>query len=439
MVNAAASRLGVRSGMTVSAAHGLTAPLRVHGRDASAERATLDRLAAWAGQFTSMVSLMPPQALLLEVEGSRRLFGGLDRLREGVRQGLAELGYHARLALAPTPLGAAWLARAGGEPCITDRDALVGALSALPLACLDLPGKARDALAAMGVQRLGECLRLPRDGLARRLGPELVRRFDRALGRHPDPRPAFVAPPVFNARLLLPAPLDNAEALLFPLRRLLLELSGFLKSRALGAQSLRFDLHHPKAATTGLALDLVAPSCDAQHLTALLRERLERVILPEPVEEVALASTALRPAAARNLDFFAPARSPREARVLLLERLQVRLGRQAIHGLEAVAEHRPERAWRYVDPGTSGGKAVFSNRPLWLLPEPVRLVMQQDRLILDGVLSLGRERERIESGWWDGQDVARDYFIARNPRGACFWIFRELTAGGGWFLHGIFS
>ena len=174
MTNAAASRLGVHPGMTVSAAHGLTASLRIQGRDSSAERATLDRLAAWAGQFTSLVSLMPPQTLLLEVEGSRRLFGGLDRLREGVRQGLAELGYHARLALAPTPLGAAWLARAGGEPCITDRDALVGALSALPLACLELPGKARDTLVAMGVRHLGDCLRLPRVGLARRPGQTLL-------------------------------------------------------------------------------------------------------------------------------------------------------------------------------------------------------------------------------------------------------------------------
>ena len=35
---------------------------------------TLEAIAAWACQFTPRVSLEPPQALLLEVEGSLRLF-----------------------------------------------------------------------------------------------------------------------------------------------------------------------------------------------------------------------------------------------------------------------------------------------------------------------------------------------------------------------------
>ena len=48
-------------------------------------------------------------------------------------------------------------------------------------------------------------------------------------------------------------------------------------------------------------------------------------------------------------------------------------------------------------------------------------------------------RERIESGWWDGNDVARDYFVARNARGLRLWIYRELRGEQRWFLHGIFG
>ena len=57
---------------------------------------------------------------------------------------------------------------------------------------------------------------------------------------------------------------------------------------------------------------------------------------------------------------------------------------------------------------------------------------------LGETLTLEGSRERIESGWWDGRDIARDYFIARNRRGECFWIYRELATQS-WWLHGVFG
>jgi hypothetical protein len=53
-------------------------PVHALGRAAfpAPAAATLEAIGAWACQFTPKVSLEPPQALLLEVEGSLRLFGG---------------------------------------------------------------------------------------------------------------------------------------------------------------------------------------------------------------------------------------------------------------------------------------------------------------------------------------------------------------------------
>jgi protein ImuB len=56
-----------------------------------------------------------------------------------------------------------------------------------------------------------------------------------------------------------------------------------------------------------------------------------------------------------------------------------------------------------------------------------------------GALKLVAGPERIESGWWDGDDVARDYFVAQTPEQALVWIYRARGAGGGWFLHGLFA
>src|SRR3989442_4398148 len=75
---------------------------------------TLEHVAAWACQFTPRVSLEPPHGLLLEIEGSMRLFGGLERLLERLREGLDAMDLTAQLAVAPAARAALWRSRGGG-------------------------------------------------------------------------------------------------------------------------------------------------------------------------------------------------------------------------------------------------------------------------------------------------------------------------------------
>ena len=46
--------------------------------------------------------------------------------------------------------------------------------------------------------------------------------------------------------------------------------------------------------------------------------------------------------------------------------------------------------------------------------------------------------ERIETGWWRGQDIHRDYYIVETDAGTRLWIFRR-HEDGRWFLHGSFE
>ena len=46
--------------------------------------------------------------------------------------------------------------------------------------------------------------------------------------------------------------------------------------------------------------------------------------------------------------------------------------------------------------------------------------------------------ERIETGWWRGGIVRRDYYRVETTTGRRVWLFRDLV-GGGWFLHGSFE
>ena len=440
LCNARATALGVQPGLPVGAARALARDLHLLPRKPGAERAALERVAAWCGQFTPLVSLVPPRGLVLEVGRSLQLFQGASALLQRVARGLEGLGYRAGLCLAPTPGGAELLAAQGGGPLIGDAPALRTALGRLPLVALDLEVSRLQALHAMGLRRLSDLLRLPRAGLAERLGIAWVQRLERMLGEAPDLRVPYRPPPRFSARLELPAEVEAAQALLFAGRRLLLELGGFLLAREAGVQRLEWRLRHPQRAASRFTLGLARPERDAERLLELLQERLEHLVLPAPVREIALVARAIEPLGPIPGELFVEGgQGPAEMDVRFLDRLCARLGRSAVRGLGLAADHRPERAWTYCPPGQGSAGRGRADRPLWLSPKPLPLEVRDGRPFREGRLELGAERERIESGWWDGQEVARDYFVAITPRGERLWVYRELGVAGRWFLHGWFG
>ena len=103
------------------------------------------------------------------------------------------------------------------------------------------------------------------------------------------------------------------------------------------------------------------------------------------------------------------------------------------------AEHRPERAGVIAEAGQRPLQLDFGERPFWLLESPRPLAEIGAVPHHDGPLELLVGPERIESGWWDGDDVARDYFVARMQNEALVWIYREWRGEGGWYLHGVFA
>ena len=440
--NQEARRHGIAAGMLVTAAQALASGLRVFARDVTAERAALERVAAWSLQFTPTISIAAATEVLLEVAGSLSLFGGLNRLWTDIEQKAAAMGYTTLVAGAPTPLAAQLFARAGLSPRIRHYDALRLSLEQLPANVLELSATSSAMLRDIGIHTLGECLQLPRDGLARRTGKELLNQLDRALGHVPDPRPAFTPPENFKAALPLPAPVEKAEVLLFAARRLITELCGLLAATGKGVQRLEFRLSHEDGDDTRFALDLMAASRDPVHLTNVLRERLERLALPSPAIAMTLQSGMLLPLASSSLSFLPDDREQAASFVQLVERLQVRLGRNSVQGFDTLADHRPECAWSASEPGRESVTPMKwppSARPLWLLDPPHPLPEIAEIPQYEGPLTLMTRPECIESGWWNGDDVQREYFVACNPAQSLLWIYRENRKNSGWYLHGFFS
>jgi len=430
---------GVRAGMAVAAALALAPALRVAPRDPATETEALLGVAGWAAQFTPGVALEFPDGVLLEVSGSLKLFAGLESLLERLRRGLAEMGWSSVLAGAPTPRAAFWLAWVGKQKFIGESAELEPVLAALPLEVLRCGDETLAAFQAIGVRTLGELRALPREGIARRFGQGPLAELDRALGRLPDPRNFFVPPARFGAAIELPAEVTQAEALLFAAKRLIVQLAGYLAARSGGVQRFVLRLRHRDKAPTEIAIGLVAPSRDAEHFTLLVRERFASLELAAPVRELALKADDVVPLPGRNLGLALEQGKPPGQWEHLVERLRARLGTEAVCGIAGRAEHRPERAGVIADAGQKQLQLDFGERPFWLLESPRPLAEIGAVPHHDGPLELLVGPERIESGWWDGDDVARDYFVARTQNESLVWIYREWRGEGGWYLHGVFA
>jgi len=412
----------------------------------------LERLAVRAQRFTPRVGLVPPDGLLLEVKGSLHLFNGVDGLHHALANEFASLGVQPVLALAPTPLAALAAARAGKPLVAMNMAQLVGQLTPLPLTTLRWPRQTLERLARMGVRSIGQALRLPRAGFARRFGTEQLATLDRLTGRNPDLPQRFHARERFRRRRELTYELENHELIRASLEPLWADLGKFLEARQCGVMELECLLRHRHAPPTRCVLRLAAPVADVRRLTELLGERLSTLTLPEPVRACELRSSSLAPRALSSKHLWQPGEhgggSSAEASELI-ERLRARLGPEAVHGLRVLPGHRPENAWAGTEPAGAGERVarhkschvpwpVF-RRPLWLLPTPQLLSERGGLPRRRGPLRLLGEPERIETGWWDGGEIARDYYTAVDIHGVRVWIFRERASPHRWFVHGVFG
>jgi len=438
---------------------------------AAAPEPLLERLVAAAGEITPRVSLEPPDGVLLEVRGSLALFGGVEALCGKLLAASRRLGVPAQMALAPTPLAALAGARAPrrrGSAAfrVMHRAELVGTLAPLPLAVLRLPEAVLAGLAKMGVTEIGQALRLPRAGLARRFGPAVLSTLDRLVGAAAEPRRNAAPRERYRVRREPPHELTEQSAVCAFLAPMLVDLEVFLRSRQGSIAALDCRLHHREGAPTRCRLRFAQPAFAAAAIGFLLGEHLAATALAAPVTACELVSGWLVSRQAASAALWQPGEqggSLADEASGLVERLRARLGEESVYGLRLMPEHRPEKAWRRVvalcgptaaargkqraagrpgaparAPGPGPGPAALA-RPLWLLPTPLLLPALGAWPQYEGLLEKLAGPERIETGWWDGRDIERDYYVMRNRAAVRLWVYRQRRPPHEWFLHGIFG
>lgn len=465
-ISRAAAQLGVRIGQSSATAQSLVPQLQLLPRDETRERAYVHALALTLGAFTPRIGI-EASGVLLEVQASLRLFGGLRRLRRRIDALTRQYGARTRIAMARTA-GAAWLlaiARAGragtvGSSAPARATGVAGDARRLDALSLDvlrgptLSPQQLEGLNLLGLRRLGELRALPRAGLRRRFGGELLKALDHAYGDAAEPREWLTVPEHFALRCELMQRADDAAPITAAVQALLPALGGWLQLRWEAATVLALRLRHEHGRTrmpdTRLVLRLSTPSRDIDQLALLWRERLARHALAAPVYEIALELDASAPHAGQPGELLPVAGGDATAYAALLDRLTARLGTERVLRCEPLPDHRPERAQRVVPAGAarsalpvaSPAETAGSARPVWLLDPPQPLDCDgHDRPLHGGPLQLCSGAERIEAGWFDGALVCRDYQVAEGRDHRLRWIYRERMPDGStrWFLHGWFA
>ncbi|SEA41673.1 Y-family DNA polymerase [Acidovorax soli] len=471
--------------------HWIALPLPWCDEPAAPPGAAVQAAAAgwWALRFTPRVALVDGDAVLLEVSTTERLWGGRDALRAQVLQAWADAsggppahtatrevrvqppGTQTAWGCGPTALVAqAWLrmAQAGRVP---PGQGVEPGVDGLPLHTLTALRPHVASLERMGCRTWGALRALPRAGVARRFGGQVLRVLDQALGDAPEAHAWLELPEQFVLTAELPALAESADALLWSASRCLAALQGWLQARQQGAVALELAWRHDLrridgvaiAPTQALPVRTAQATQDMAHLRRLLSENLARTALAAPVNQITLRLLESAPLPHRSASLLPPgdlvgggrddpASAPGEALHQLLERLSARLGSSQVVAPVLQADHRPEhmQQWRpatevlnhdRAHPGTPAADTHAPDAtlwPTWLLRPPRRLAVQGNRPCHHGLLRLLAGPHRFEAGWWSaagegagdpGHSCAglalRDYFVAHNDVAGLVWVFRE--------------
>jgi protein ImuB len=451
----AALDAGVRTGMRRGGVLMLLPDARIHARAPALEADALQAVALALLQYTPQVTETEEATLLMDVGASLRLFGGILALCRRVHASVRALGFTASLACAPTARGAWLLARAGAGRAVR-MESLLRRLDRLAVLLAPPARPFADWFDGIGCRTLGDLRRLPRPGLQRRCGRDLLDLLDAAYGLKTELY-AWIAPPdTFRARLELYDRIDDAALLLAGAQCLLVQLTGWLCARQLAVERIVLQLEHERGRVarppTGIEIALAEPAWRDEHLVRLLRERLAKLTLDAPVIGLMLEARQVRPMAPPNETLFPEPGGSEEDRMRMLELLAARLGPENVLQPLPLADYRPEHAnvWVPVRHNVSDKArnaqlppdVMSLPRPTWLLARPIALLMRGRRPFYGSPLRLASNPERIEAGWWDGPET-RDYFIAEGQDHTLYWVYRERLGTGEdgpkWYLHGLFG
>lgn len=423
--NPAARARMVDVGASAAVATALCPELTLMRADAELATAQLQLAATIAYGIGDSVQIdRTARSVSVEIGGSRALHGSLAEALARLDHRLRPLSLHCQSARAPTRAAAVLAARLGGGE-IDDLPSVLDPLAPHLVFTSDIA----EALVAAGLTNLGLLRKQPSMALARRYGPNLIKTLTALYSDVPTASAAFVPAADIEAQLSYEPPVDRNETLRFDLRRLLAEIEAQLTARdeAVGLLALQLELE--RGGSSERSVGWRNPVQSAAEMLPVVDAALMAMHTGAAVTRYALKVVERSPRVAEQYPIVGFGKGL-PSRSTAIETIRARLGAEAVQALRTLPDHRPERSNLVGNAAHIDGEDTQPERPLWLWPEPRPIARAQLQL-------LGRG-ERIESGWWDGADARRDYYVASAGDGSVLWVYQDLRSQA-WYVHGYFG
>lgn len=475
--SAFAGELGIVPGMPLAEAQSLAGREYLsffEADDPVADRQSLERLAHWCQRLSPIVSIeggARPESLFIDVTGSSHLWGGEEGLAHQALEDLSHFHLTARLGISDT-IGSAWgvahyafspvtgrcqwIDQIRSESIIVPPGQITPMLGSLSVESLRLPEVTAATLHELGIHQVSDVEAVSRERWMSRFGPELLLRLDQAMGRASEVLIPEEPPPELEASWVLEFPITHTDAVLKVVERLLRPLIPQVR-RGWGITRLEIFFHHESSArgVERLPVGLCRPSIQPDHLLGLVRLALERTRLAGAVVEIRVRITGTALMEIFQGELFQLERNDSDEIDGLIDRLSMRLGRRQVVFPRFITDAQPERCSR-EEPASDAHRRHSSfpllhrhpYRPtrLFLKPRPIEVhaIHPGDKPVFfrerehQETINLYWGPERIETGWWRGRPIGRDYYRIELAGGQRLWIFRDLRTGN-WFLHGAFE
>ncbi len=437
-INKECQSLGIKNGMSLSAAYAISNLIEVKHRNKHKEAKKLEEIAISLFQYSSQISISLPSSVLIEIGASIALFRSTQHLIDQIKKTIIKLGLDAQTAASPTPTAAIWLALQKTNAEVLTLDDLPQYINPLSISNIEYKNISNIEPSDVGIKTIGQLACVPRSAVTQRWGSGVLDQLDRAFGRKPDPHPLFILPHRFNTEISLNLPASSVTEILFGINRIMQIMANYLQVKQRGVIEFELSITNEENFSHNFNFKLSVPSRDPKHLTSLAQERLNRETIPSRIESIQLKSIKELTLTPSSHSLIPQSERTTLSGGQLIDQLQARLGEKSVYGVTVYADHRPEKSWRATIPGEKHHHAPLNHRPSWLLRTPKALISISDIPQLRGPLTILNGPERIETGWWDEKDIKRDYFLALTQDRSQIWIYKDVK-NQKWFLHGIFS
>ncbi len=455
-ISAAAQQLGLRTAMSLADARILLPDLQAFKHQVQKEIKLLQALAEWCIRYTPYVALNAHNGLFLDISGCTHLWKSEAQYLNTIKQRLQEAGYHVKLAIADT-LSVAWAVARFSALEIVPSKAQKQALLDLPAAALQLEEATLQRLTKLGLHTIAHFINIAPSTLRRRFGNDINVRLAQALGTAPEAFLAITEPHPYTERLQCLEPISTAKGIEIAIQNLLEQLCLRLQKDDLGIRNAQLKCYRLDGKLQQITIGTNQASVNQQHLFKLFELKIKQIAPGLGIELFVMDAYKVEELRKQQETLWQNENQTDINEIAeLLDRIQIKAGKNAIRRYFPQEQHWPENSIKAVNdlklqPETEW--PTHKPRPTVLLntPEPIQVSAPiPDYPPMNFIYKEEVHRivkadgpERIEQEWWLNEGKHRDYYQVEDEKGQRYWLFRlghyDTAKPAKWFIHGFFA